>query len=509
MNSMLNSIALAACFSLTMLASECLGQSQIHYVLTGTGDKMVLRYDPAKPAPESLAVSLRYCVPGQVAPFNLDSNGFNADQAKPIAPFYIAEREITQGLFFAVLEKAGLAKEFKAWHDAKPDEAGARRTVRAEYLTTFVDDDVTGKGKGKPRYVGDNYPIYGLSIQEAAFFCRALEKLRERGGTANDGLLAFRFRLPTYDEWQYACRAAATVDEARGRPHFNLWPDLNRVDPGVRTEAEELWKKVSPKVDPFTGSQAQFVKMLEPNGVKFKEAGEEKQFNENVRNQLAKFLKFSMGLDYNFNEQEYKLLEINKSPTLPNNWGLFDMHGSVSEWTIEKRADWDRLPQGPDDLTLWPAGGNFFHTGQGEAWREFTVWGAPKKNYSQGVKHDDYKAAVAGIRLVVEVLPRPDAPAYIRRSLAAEKGAEPAEVNAKIDRVDNELKMLAANAPAEAQKLLPTVNYNKAMAYRAIGEFERAKQMLKEASAALKPDQKEFLDQISYQIGRDRKLLPK
>jgi hypothetical protein len=54
--------------------------------------------------------------------------------------------------------------------------------------------------------------------------------------------------------------------------------------------------------------------------------------------------------------------------------------------------------------------------------------------------------------------------------------------------------------------LLFTLRYYQAVAYRSIGDVEEAAQAIKEASAEVNPEQKEFLDQIQYQLNREKKL---
>lgn len=90
-------------------------------------------------------------------------------------PFYMGEYEVTQGQWMAVMGT----------------------TVRQQRDKTggmFISDEIDG--------VGDNYPIFYVSWEEATNFVQRLNAL-------NDGYL---YRLPTEAEWEYACRAGSTGD---------------------------------------------------------------------------------------------------------------------------------------------------------------------------------------------------------------------------------------------------------------------------------------------------------
>ncbi len=112
-------------------------------------------------------------------------------------------------------------------------------------------------------------PVHGLTLVEAKRFCLVLSRLaREQG-------IGYRFRLPTEDEWEYACRAATRAPIA-----VSLTPTNRRVF------ADRL-----PEV-------AWFESNLGPGGV-------------------GPFPVASLA---------------------PNQWGLYDCHGNVAEWCLPSGA---------------------------------------------------------------------------------------------------------------------------------------------------------------------------
>ena len=63
--------------------------------------------------------------------------------------------------------------------------------------------------KGK----GDRHPIYYVSHDDATEFCRKLTDRERRAGRLPKG---WEYRLPTDDQWVYACRAGTTTETAFG-----------------------------------------------------------------------------------------------------------------------------------------------------------------------------------------------------------------------------------------------------------------------------------------------------
>ena len=84
---------------------------------------------------------------------------------------------------------------------SKPFYMGACQVTEAQYAEVM--------GENPSRFLGPNLPVQCVSWGDAEEFCR---RLSERDGV--------RYRLPTDEEWEYACRAGSTTrfwwgDEAR------------------------------------------------------------------------------------------------------------------------------------------------------------------------------------------------------------------------------------------------------------------------------------------------------
>ena len=142
-------------------------------------------------------------------------------------------------------------------------------------------------GENPSRFKGADHPVENVSWDDCQAF---LEKLNAHPAARASGLV---FRLPTEEEWEFACRAGST----------NAYCRL-------------------------------------ADGTKITEAtlGRVAWYNENLSTRprwLSRFLDFAERLVDRVREVDWSETESHKpvGRKEPNAWGLYDMHGNVWEWT--------------------------------------------------------------------------------------------------------------------------------------------------------------------------------
>src|SRR5688500_2306008 len=129
-------------------------------------------------------------------------------------------------------------------------------------------------GDNPSYFKGENLPVENVSWEDARRFCEKLSEREKR-----------KFRLPTEAEWEYACRAGKTGSYGgTGKLDEMGWYADNSGD--ARVDSTRLWKD-----DPNN-----YFKTLLANKCRSRPVGSAK----------------------------------------PNDWGIYDMHGNVTEWV----ADW-------------------------------------------------------------------------------------------------------------------------------------------------------------------------
>lgn len=271
-------------------------------------------------------------------------------------PFYITETEIA-------------IPQFKQVVDAATFEALQTRVAKL----TGKPDLVAAVNSGR------DFPVFGVTILEAANFCKRLTD-RLKGGTVAESLEARRCRLPSHREWQYACRARTDPDVSPTLPHFNRWPEnYEALDKVARATCIEEWKELGKAEADFQGTQEQVAAILE----------RQSSTNSKPLDILSAFLKAGLGTRRNYAENRPGQLLAGRTVP-PNAWNIYDMHENVREWVIatsdpaELFEYWNQITRSAaigatarDQKLLFLAGGGFddLMFGQRGAWQKFTIWG--------------------------------------------------------------------------------------------------------------------------------------
>lgn len=124
-----------------------------------------------------------------------------------------------------------------------------------------------------------------------------------------------------------------------------------------------------------------------------------------------------------------------------------------------------------------------------------------RRKYSDCVKRSGFDNYFAGIRLVVEVKLVGNSDAYIRGTLRRD-GDDPVNVRSKISKLSSELSMLEVHAPESFEAIRSRANLYMGLACYSIGDVVDGNKHLKTATETSRDDEKEFVDQLSYQIDR-------
>ena len=146
-------------------------------------------------------------------------------------------------------------------------------------VTQSQYEAVMGTNPSRNYGVGDDYPVYYVSWNDAMDFCAKLTETEKAAGRLPG---RYEYTLPTEAQWEYACRAGTTtaLNNGKNLSDMDKCPEMDEVG----------WYGYN------TGE-------YDSNG---KHAGEGKTYSVGQK--------------------------------LPNAWGLYDMHGNVNEWCL----DWYR-----------------------------------------------------------------------------------------------------------------------------------------------------------------------
>lgn len=306
---------------------------------------------------KDLEIHFRFCPAGDIYPGRPVSTPEGTDP-QSIREFYIGETEVTLSQYRTVMGESGM--------DALQKEAG-KQTAIPELL--------------KAAQEGQQEPAFLIGLDDAVDFCNRLQiAFNEDRALQPDVSIESRgFRLPSHVEWQYAARAIPSAKNEGQRPHFGRWVTTDQLSPASQEKCREIWKSLGQQNE-FPGDQESFMLL---SGAKESELAKFKDV-------LAEIFQKAFQSAPRTAAGTGRLSPVGQ--TTANEWGLQDMHESVSEWTIWARdrdrmhSLWDRMIEqrhlgksldGQEDVFL--SGGSFSDTYYAEnALARFTIWGGPK-----------------------------------------------------------------------------------------------------------------------------------
>ena len=140
----------------------------------------------------------------------------------------IGKYEVTQAQYVKVMKKSSfkeclkeclkegmlknLNKKKLTMAKRAEHEAEMNKYLESEELWEFLEDN----------FLGDNMPVFDVSWHDAMKFCEKLTKQERDAGRLPAG---YKYTLPTFKQWEYACRAGTTTKYCSG----NTEEDLSRV----------------------------------------------------------------------------------------------------------------------------------------------------------------------------------------------------------------------------------------------------------------------------------------
>ncbi|WP_161603380.1 formylglycine-generating enzyme family protein [Blastopirellula marina] len=442
----------------------------------------------------SVALRFRFCPAGEVVrgrPAEIPSGNTLADKLRrgrmvgAVEHFYMGETEVSQGQLRAILGEDAMA---------------------------MIAERMLGGAEGTH---DPALPVRGLTLFEAGKFC---EKLQEFDRQAQGGVPTLEdrhFRIPTHDEWQYACRAIQDAQHAAELPQFNAWPRLQNISKDVLADCQDVWSKKLNAPAPFVGSQDQILQIIaaHDNPVRGVEI-------------LSAFLQAGLGV-----QRSYATAELVPQPIgsgQPNNWNITEMHGNVFEWTIaETNKDaakklWEALMAGDLDAagndeakSFFLAGGGFNHSLDRNFadWVTFSIWGGyPMQDgaasaYSMAQIESDniVQDMLPGLRVLLDRRLTHDWLFLVRKEAVLTPSDSLDEIQQRLIRFRANVQELATSD--ELEPSAGKISFYESLSVYAHGDRVNAAQRLSDASKSLAAEDS-FFGYLPELVSRDAMETP-
>jgi len=282
--------------------------------------------------------------------------------------FWFGKTEVTQGQWQAIMGRDLVAQARLGQTDDTQYLISGKKMMYMRDFAGVARDGDTLKMIGN---VDPQLPIYWVSWEEAAEFCRRINVREKAAGRLPAG---YEFRLPTEAEWEYACRAGTTVATHAGNLSIN---SANLSAP----ELEEIAWYSANSAKGYTG-----------RGIDSSGTAEKKPINAGRAGPRTAATK------------------------LPNAWGLYDMLGNVAEWCWDWSGDY---PGGQMTDPTGPSAKGHNHVRRGGGWSSnATLTRAAYRNWHEPT----YRWSNLGLRLALGpvIVPETPAVAAVRDSLSVQ-----------------------------------------------------------------------------------------